>query len=52
MQTCLSMFQVKLMSTYLTKDEYKQLKEVPDPYFGGEEGFEKVSFQHSSMPWV
>lgn len=34
--------QVKLMYTYLTKDEYKQLQEVPDPYFGGAEGFEKV----------
>ncbi len=31
------------MSTYLTKAEYKELKEVPDPYFGGPEGFEKVS---------
>ncbi len=31
------------MSTYLTKTEYKELKEVPDPYFGGPEGFEKVS---------
>lgn len=30
------------MSTYLTKAEYKELNEVPDPYFGGEEGFEKV----------
>lgn len=30
------------MSTYLTKAEYKELSEVPDPYFGGEEGFEKV----------
>ncbi|DBB03873.1 TPA: hypothetical protein ACH3X1_012961 [Trebouxia sp. C0004] len=33
---------VQLMSTYLTKAEYKELKEVPDPYFGGPEGFEKV----------
>jgi hypothetical protein len=31
------------MSTYLTKAEYKELKEVPDPYFGGPEGFAKVS---------
>lgn len=30
------------MSTYLTKAEYKDLTEVPDPYFGGSEGFEKV----------
>lgn len=32
------------MCTYLTKAEYKELQEVPDPYFGGEEGFEKVRF--------
>lgn len=32
------------MCTYLTKDEYKELQEVPDPYFGGAEGFEKVGW--------
>ena len=32
------------MSTYLTKAEYKELTEVPDPYFGGSEGFEKVRY--------
>ena len=31
------------MCNYMTKAEYKELKEVPDPYFGGAEGFEKVS---------
>lgn len=31
------------MCNYMTKAEYKELKEVPDPYFGGSEGFEKVS---------
>lgn len=31
------------MCNYMTKAEYKELKEVPDPYFGGPEGFEKVS---------
>lgn len=30
------------MCNYMTKAEYKELKEVPDPYFGGAEGFEKV----------
>lgn len=35
--------QIQLMCTYLTKAEYKELQEVPDPYFGGEEGFEKVT---------
>ena len=34
------------MSTYLTKAEYKELTEVPDPYFGGAEGFEKVTQWH------
>ncbi len=39
------------MSTYLTKAEYKELKEVPDPYFGGPEGFEKVSiWMHPRLP--
>ncbi|KAL3139662.1 hypothetical protein ABBQ38_003978 [Trebouxia sp. C0009 RCD-2024] len=33
---------VTLMCNYMTKAEYKDLKEVPDPYFGGPEGFEKV----------
>ena len=27
----------------MTKAEYKELKEVPDPYFGGAKGFEKVA---------
>lgn len=35
--------QMTLMCTYMTKAEYKNLTEVPDPYFGGPEGFEKVS---------
>lgn len=39
---CMCALQIQLMCTYLTKAEYKELQEVPDPYFGGEEGFEKV----------
>lgn len=33
----------------MTKAEYKDLKEVPDPYFGGPEGFEKVSRHVSAI---
>ena len=36
------------MCNYMTKAEYKELKEVPDPYFGGSEGFEKVSRNFSA----
>lgn len=35
------------MCEYLTNAEYKELQEVPDPYFGGQEGFEKASYSAS-----
>ena len=31
-----------MMTNYLVKDEYRGEKEVPDPFHGGQEGFEKV----------
>lgn len=38
---CSVVCQVKLMCSYCTK--FKNVDEVPDPYYGGPEGFEKVS---------
>ena len=37
------------MCNYLTKAEWKELQEVPDPYFGGPEGFEKVMCTFSQL---
>ena len=34
--------QVQLMTKYLVKGEHQGATEVPDPFHGGEEGFEKV----------
>jgi len=34
------LYQVKLMCSYCTK--HKDVDEVPDPYYGGAAGFEKV----------
>ncbi len=34
--------QVQLMTTYLMKGEYQGATEVPDPFHGGPEEFDKV----------
>ena len=38
--------QVQLMTKYLISDEYQDATEVPDPFHGGPEGFEKVRSCH------
>lgn len=40
---CTLVMQVKLMCSYCTKHNET---EVPDPYYGGPQGFEKVEFQY------
>lgn len=35
--------QIQLMTNYLIKGEYQGATEVPDPFHGGPEGFEKVA---------
>ena len=37
--------QVQLMTTYLIKGEHQGATEVPDPFHGGPEGFEKVRLE-------
>ena len=34
--------QVHMLTKYLVKGEYQEEREVPDPFHGGPEGFEKV----------
>lgn len=35
--------QIHMMTKYLVKAEYQNEKEVPDPFHGGPENFERVS---------
>ena len=37
-----SAMQVQLMTTYVMKGEYQGATEVPDPFHGGPEEFDKV----------
>ena len=43
--------QVKLMTQYLRSPKFAEFTKVPDPYFGGAEGFELVRVQAAGT-WI